>query len=79
MNIEEIEIGSKWEDNLGKATYSKKGNLMKERARRFVIITNKTSNSIEFIDEGRFSSWIAISDFFRVEEKNKKIRFSKVE
>lgn len=79
MKIEEIEISSKWEDNLGKATYSKKGNLMKERTKRFVTITNKTANSIEFLDEGRFFSWIAIEDFERVEKSNGKVRFSKVE
>ena len=79
MNIEEIKIGSKWEDTLGKATYSKKGNLMKERARREVKITNKTSNSIEYLDEGRFFSWIAFEDFIRVENSNKKLRFIKVD
>ena len=79
MNIDEIEIGSKWEDNLGKATYSKKGNLMKERAKRIVWIINKTSNSIEYKDEGRYFSWIAFDDFVRVENSIKKERFVKID
>lgn len=78
MNIEEIEIGSKYEDVLGKATYSKKGNLMKERVKREVEITNKTSNSIEYKDEGRFMSWITLEDFIRVERSVNKVRFVKL-
>lgn len=79
MNIDEIEIGSTWEDTLGKAIYSKKGNLMKGRDRRIVVITNKTSNSIEYRDEGRFISWITLEDFVRIENSIKKIRFVKVD
>ncbi len=79
MNIEEIEIGSKWEDTLGKATYSKKGNLMKERAKREVVVTNKTSNSIEYKDEGRFMSWITLEDFVRLERSVNKVRFIRVD
>ncbi len=79
MNIEEIEINSKWEDTLGKAIYSKKGNLMKERAKREVVITNKTSNSIEYSDEGRFISWITLEDFVRLERSVNKLRFVKVD
>jgi len=79
MNIEEIEIGSTWEDTLGKATYSKKGNLMKERTRREVVIMNKTTNSIEYKDGGRFFSWVTLEEFVRVENSNKKARFIKVD
>ena len=43
MNIEDIEIGSKWEDVLGMANY-KDGQLQKGRLKRFVNITDKTKN-----------------------------------
>lgn len=78
MSIEEIEIGSKYEDSLGKAIYSKKGNLMKERAKREVVVTNKTSNSIEYNDEGGYVSWITLEDFTRIEKSVNKMRFVKV-
>lgn len=79
MDIEEIEIGSKWEDSLRKEIYSKKGNLMKERARREVVITNKTSNTVEYKDEGRYFSWITLEDFVRLERSVNKVRFVKVD
>ena len=79
MNIEEIKIGKKYEDTLGKAIYSKKGNLMKGRDKREVLITNKTSNSIEYLDEGRFVSWIGFEEFVRVERSVGKMRFVNVE
>ena len=78
MSIDEINIGDRFEDTLGKATYSKKGNLMKERAKREVVVTNKTSNSIEYKDKGRYSSWITLEDFIRIERSVNKIRFVKI-
>lgn len=78
MSIDEINIGDRFEDTLGKATYSKKGNLMKERAKREVVVTNKTSNSIEYKDKGRYSSWITFEDFIRIENSTKRVRFEKV-
>ena len=79
MNIDEIEIGKKYEDVLGKSTYSKKGNLMKERTRREVVVTNKTTNSIEYRDERGFISWVTLEDFIRVERAVNKMRFVKVD
>lgn len=76
--IEEIEIGAKYEDMLGKAKYSKNGVLIKNvRLKREVFITNKTSNSIEYKDDGNYISWISIDDFLRVENSVKSIRFIK--
>jgi hypothetical protein len=78
MNINEIEIGTKWEDTLGKAKFNKNGIIiLKERLLRIVTITNKTSNSIQYIDDGGFYSWITFDDFIRVESSNKKNRFIK--
>lgn len=75
MTIDEIAIGSKWEDVLGKATFSKKGILLKERAKRFVLITNKTSNSVEYKDEARYISWVTFDEFIMFEKSIQKPRF----
>lgn len=77
MNIEEIEIGTKYRDCLGKAKYSKLGELVKGRLERVIIITDKTSNSIEY-DASGFKSWITIEDFIRIEKSTNTIRFSKI-
>ena len=79
MNIEEIEIGTKYEDTLGKAKYSKNGDLIKGRNKRVVLITNKTSNSIEYKDEAGYISWVTLEEFIRIENSNKLIRFIKCE
>lgn len=79
MNIDEIEIGSTWEDTLGKAKFSKNGTLLKEKLKRLVVITDKTTNSIEYRDEGRFISWITLEDFIRLERSVNKVRFVKVD
>jgi hypothetical protein len=76
MNINEIEIGSIWKDNLGKAKYSKIGELVKGRLERLVTITNKTSNTIEYKDGGGYISWISFEDFLRVENSLKAVRFT---
>ena len=78
MTIDEIEVGTKYEDNLGKAKYSKNGDLVKGRLQRIVEITAKTANSIEYRDAGRFLSWITLDDFNRIENKINKVRFSKI-
>ncbi len=78
MNIDEIEIGVKYEDCLGIAKYDKNGDLTKGRLKRIVTITDKTSNSIEYKDGGNFISWVTIDDFIRVEKSTNKIRFSKI-
>lgn len=77
MNINEIEIGVKYEDTLGKAKFSKNGTLLKDRLKRVVTITNKTSNSIEYKDEAGYISWVTLEEFIRVENSTKKIRFIK--
>lgn len=77
MNIEDIEIGSKWEDVLGMANY-KDGQLQKGRLKRFVNITDKTKNSVEYRDGGGFLSWITFEDFCRVEKSVQRVRFEKV-
>jgi hypothetical protein len=78
MNINDIEIGTKWEDTLGSAKYNKNGVIiLKERRYREVEIIEKTSNSIRYIDNGGFYSWITIDDFIRIENSNKKARFFK--
>lgn len=76
MKIEEIEIGSKWEDTLGSCKWNG-DKVVKRGLRREVIITNKTSNTIEFI-EGRYLTWISLEDFTRLEKSNGKVRFVKV-
>ena len=78
MNIDEVEIGAKYEDCLGTAKYDKNGDLTKGRLKRVVTVTNKTSNSIEYIDEGRFVSWVTLEEFIRVEKSTSKIRFTKI-
>lgn len=81
MNIDEIEVGTKWKDCLGKAKYSKNGELVKgrlERLERLVTITNKTSNSIEYKDTSGFISWVTLEEFIRIENSTKEARFSKV-
>ena len=77
MEIEAIEIGSKWEDSLGMANY-KDGHLQKGRLKRFVTITDKTKNSIEYRDGGGFLSWITLEDFIRIEKSVQKARFVKI-
>ncbi len=79
MNIDEIEIGSIWKDGLGKTKYSKIGEIVKGRLERLVTITNKTSNTIEYKDGGRYISWISLEDFIRVENSLKSIRFTKID
>ena len=75
MNIEDVEIGSKYEDTLGKAKYSKIGTLLKDKLKRIVIITNKSSNSIEYKDEADYISWISFEDFVRLERSVNRVRF----
>lgn len=65
MNIEEIEIGSKWKDNI-------------KRYSGVVEIIDKTTNSIKFKDSGNFWSWITLEDFIRIEKSVQKVRFEKV-
>jgi hypothetical protein len=65
MSIEEIEIGSKWKDNL-------------KRYKLNVEITDKTANSIEFRDSAGYMSWITFEDFSRIEKSVQKVRFEKV-
>jgi hypothetical protein len=79
MEMSEIEIGSKWEDTLGKSVWDERfTKIIKSNVRREVIITDKTSNSIEYKD-GIHMSWISIEDFCRVERSVNKVRFVKVE
>lgn len=78
MNIDEIEIGSRWKDGLGKAKFSKTGVLVKGRLERLVTITDKTSNTLEYKDSGRYMSWISLEDFLRVENSLKAVRFTRV-
>jgi hypothetical protein len=63
MNITDILIGTKWFDTINKIE---------------VVITDKTSNSIEYKDAGRFMSWVSIETFTRVERSNNKMRFERV-
>lgn len=65
MNIEEIEIGSRWEDNL-------------KRYKLSVEIIDKTKSSINFRDSGGYTSWITLEDFSRFEKSVQKVRFIKV-
>jgi len=79
MEIVDIEIGSKWEDTLGKTVWDKGGvKVIKRNVYREVMVTNKTSNSIEYKDEKRYVSWITFEDFVRVERANGRERFIKV-
>ncbi len=78
MDINDIDISSKWEDVLGKAKCDKNGKEIKGiRLKREVIITDKTSSSIEYRDEGGFLTWISIEDFIRVEKLKNCNRFIK--
>jgi hypothetical protein len=77
--MNDIEIGIKYEDILGKAKLDKNGNMIKGRNKRIVIITNKSSNSIEYKDEAGFISWVTYEEFIRVENSINKIRFSKID
>lgn len=77
MEIEEIEIGSKWEDSLVMLNF-KDGQLQKGVLKRFVTITDKTKNSIEYRDGGGFLSWITFEDFERIEKSVQKVRFVQV-
>jgi hypothetical protein len=77
MKIDEISIGSKWKDNLGKNLWDEK-KIIKRGLTRIVEITNKSSNSIEYKDESGFYSWISVEDFFRIENSNKLVRFELV-
>jgi hypothetical protein len=76
--MNEIEIGTKYEDTLGKTKFDKNGDVTKGRAKRIVLITNKTSNSIEYKDEAGFISWVTYDEFIRVENSTNKIRFTKI-
>ncbi len=73
--MDEIKIGDKYEDTLGKAKFSKNGTLLKDRLKRIVTITNKTSNSIEYKDESGYISWVTIEEFTRLERSVNKVRF----
>ena len=75
MNIEEIEIGTKWEDTLGICKFDEIGKFLKGGLKREVIITGKTSNTLEYKDSGGYISWIMFDDFVRVERSTKKERF----
>jgi hypothetical protein len=77
MEIEKIEIGSKWEDSLGMLNF-KGGQLQKGVLKRFVTITDKTKNSIEYRDGGGFLSWITFEDFERIEKSVQKVRFVQI-
>jgi len=73
--MDEIKIGDKYEDTLGKSKFSKNGTLLKDRLKRIVTITNKTSNSIEYKDESGYISWVTIEEFTRLERSVNKVRF----
>lgn len=75
MKIEEIEIGTKWEDTLGKCQFNEIGKFLKGGLKREIVITNKTSNTIEYMDGGGYISWIMFDDFVRIERSTKKERF----
>jgi hypothetical protein len=77
--INTIEIGSKWEDTLGMAKYSSNGSLLKGRLKKEVIITDKSSNTIEYVVVNTaYKSWISIEDFTRIERSNNKSRFERI-
>ena len=68
IKMDSIEIGSRWEDTIGLNRYDKvKVDVIVERGiYREVVITDKTSNSIEYRDSFGFLSWITIGEFFSV-------------
>ncbi len=74
-----IEIGTKYEDVLGKTKFDKNGNVIKGRNKRLVTVTNKSSNSIEYKDDGGFISWVTYEEFIRIENSINKNRFIKVD
>lgn len=76
MNIDEIEIGSIWTDSWGVQTFDKNDNKIVGSLRK-VVITNKTSNSIEYRDTKGYLSWVTLEEFIRLEKSINKVRFIK--
>jgi hypothetical protein len=77
MDISDINIGSTWEDTLGKCVW-KNDKIVQLCAKCIVTIISKTSNSIEYKDDGGFHSWIHIDYFLKFEKSVNKIRFIKI-
>ena len=80
MNINDVEIGSVWEDSWGIRTFKNNDKSQGQiiGSMRKVTIIAKTSNSICYSDTKRFISWETEDDFFRFEKQIQKIRFIKV-
>ena len=75
MTINDINIGTKWEDTLGKLVFNNKDKVIKRNAYREVIITDKTKDSLQYKDSGGYLSWERFEDFIRIEKSNGKQRF----